>query len=243
MIAAASALDGWEMSPVSTRVNKPEHDDPACLDPPSADEPRKNKNSTLPEMRGVALALCRPRGRGVRAGISARAARRRAAIRTDAVGGDAGADAGPDAMLGSFSLPQQVGCNPVAPSGYYDTDVSLSADLQQIAFSRRSFTVIDSAEIVLAIYGGDPIEWVGAAPAVGATQAMRADTNPKLSPDATVLWTAVADEPAAAEIAAFTRSSPTAAIWQDAGGLHALGLSTAGDDRPSTPTSALDRIV
>jgi putative SOS response-associated peptidase YedK len=38
LIAAASALDGWEMTPVSMRVNKPDHDDPACLDPPQPGE-------------------------------------------------------------------------------------------------------------------------------------------------------------------------------------------------------------
>jgi putative SOS response-associated peptidase YedK len=38
LIAAASALDGWALSPVSMRVNKPDHDDPACLDPPQPGE-------------------------------------------------------------------------------------------------------------------------------------------------------------------------------------------------------------
>ena len=36
--AAAGALDGWEMTPVSMRVNKPDHDDPSCLDPPQPGE-------------------------------------------------------------------------------------------------------------------------------------------------------------------------------------------------------------
>lgn len=38
LLAAASTLDGWQLAPVSMRVNKPEHDDPACLDPPQPGE-------------------------------------------------------------------------------------------------------------------------------------------------------------------------------------------------------------
>ena len=38
LIARAIALDGWVMSPVSMRVNKPDNDDPACIEPPTEEE-------------------------------------------------------------------------------------------------------------------------------------------------------------------------------------------------------------
>ena len=38
LIAHATALDGWVMSPVSMRVNKPDNDDPTCIEPPTPDE-------------------------------------------------------------------------------------------------------------------------------------------------------------------------------------------------------------
>ena len=71
--------------------------------------------------------------------------------------GDAATDADPDAMLGAFSVPLQIGLTPSAPAGSYDTDVALTEDMSQMVFSRRSFTVVDSADIYLAQNGGDPI--------------------------------------------------------------------------------------
>ena len=38
MLADAATLDGWELTPVTMRVNKPDHDDPSCLDPPQPGE-------------------------------------------------------------------------------------------------------------------------------------------------------------------------------------------------------------
>jgi putative SOS response-associated peptidase YedK len=38
LLAAAGALDGWVMAPVTMRVNKPDNDDPSCLDPPQPGE-------------------------------------------------------------------------------------------------------------------------------------------------------------------------------------------------------------
>jgi putative SOS response-associated peptidase YedK len=39
MLDTAGSLDDWELTPVSMRVNKPEHDDPSCLDPIAPGEP------------------------------------------------------------------------------------------------------------------------------------------------------------------------------------------------------------
>jgi len=60
MLAAASALDGWELTPVSMRVNKPEHDDPSCLDPPG---PEADAPASAPVKRAAKKAKP-PSGQG-----------------------------------------------------------------------------------------------------------------------------------------------------------------------------------
>jgi putative SOS response-associated peptidase YedK len=68
MLAAASDLAGWELTPVSMRVNKPDNDDPSCLEPPGPEEDAEPATTAKPAKakRGAKAATTakKPSGSG-----------------------------------------------------------------------------------------------------------------------------------------------------------------------------------
>ena len=157
----------------------------------------------------------------------------------DAEVADAGA---PDAMLGAFTSGQRIAITPAPADGSYDTDLSLTLDESQLAFGRYSTTVSDSGDIYLAQRAGTPVDWVGAT-ATSFSLAGRTEGNPKLSPGGTAIWISAYAITQSADIEAYRRASPSTVIWTNTSANDAAGLNTVMDDRPSTPTTGLDRTI
>lgn len=67
LLAAAGGLDGlagWKLEPVSMRVNKPDHDDPSCLDPPGPEDLVETAPASKTAKKKAAAKKKPPTGQG-----------------------------------------------------------------------------------------------------------------------------------------------------------------------------------
>ena len=154
-------------------------------------------------------------------------------------------DAGPDAATAPFSTPRRVGISPPPPSSYFDVDPALFAGETRIAFVRGTPTTADTFDIYLASLNGGPDDWNLASAVPVVSQAMRIEENPKLDPDGLVMWIATRTSAMPlSDVTAYRRPSAVSTTWADTTASDAAGLSTTeAEERPSTPTANLERMV
>jgi len=108
-----------------------------------------------------------------------------------------------------------------------------------------TLTAGDTSDIYIAARNLGPHDWNLASSVPVVSQGMRKEQNPKLDPDGLVMWVAIITSAMPlADVAAYRRPSATSASWADTTASDAAGLNTSdAEERPSTPTADLDRMV
>jgi hypothetical protein len=157
--------------------------------------------------------------------------------------GNGDADDPPDGPLQTpFGAAQQVSIvGYPGMSTFYITDPTLIADESQLVFVQVDSELPDSAQIHVAFTKVTPTMWDAAAVS-NVNNPARNDTNPKLTADGLVMWTARAGaSEGPADIDAWDRPQANEPSWGDAFELTA-GFPTGTDERPGTPIG-VERMV
>ena len=161
-------------------------------------------------------------------------------------GSEPGVDGAPgDAFsFGGWSAPVRVNIpgHPMGPT-FRVTDPSLDGSRSQLAFVEYDATQPGFTQNIWIAPGTpSPTEW-GIPTQAGFTDLTRAESNPKLSDDAVVMWISRNIGNGQIDVLAFRRDTPVDTAWSDVTATEASGLSTLDEDRPGSPTAARDRIV